>query len=239
MRFGIWRAEQLVAQGARTEIHRARAEGHGVVAIKTVRADRDDPETRARLRLEHALLAQLAHPHIVRPLDGGDVARGRPWFAMAWLSGEELLPWLARATLDRRERGLLFDVINHAVAYLHQRGIAHGDLAPGNVLIDPSSMHLTLIDFDHALPVDWLLSEARAGHHVADGEASLASLMPTVFAPDVRALGLMLRDVLGEHATPADRGIIADCLGDDANARPFDAQALRARLLALEGRRAR
>jgi serine/threonine-protein kinase len=239
MRFGIWRAEQLVAQGAQTEIHRARAEGHGVVAIKTVRADRDGAESRARLRLEHALLAQLAHPHIVRPLGGGDGPRGRPWFAMAWLSGEEFLPWLSRATLDRRERGLLFDVINHAVAYLHHRGIVHGDLVSGNVLIDPSSMHLTLIDFDHALPIDWLLPEARARHRVADGDAPMSALMPTAFAPDVRALGLMLRDVLGVHATPADREIIADCLGDDASARPFDAQVLRGRLLALEGRRAR
>lgn len=241
MKFGPWRVETRVAQGADSEVYRVSAPDLGVAAVKTVRADRDNTESRARLRLEHALLAQLAHPHIVRPLDGGEAERRRPWFAMAWIDGEECLPWIARNNPEPRDRVLLFDVINHAVAYLHERKIVHGDLVAHNILLSPASMHLTLIDFASALPVDWLLRADSVDEdtRVEDVSLLLGERLSTIFAPDVRALGLLLREFLGEHAPEPYRDVIADCIGDDPHARPADAIVLRQRLLALSNPRGR
>ncbi|MBW3086134.1 putative SapB synthase [Austwickia sp. TVS 96-490-7B] len=37
---------------------------------------------------------------------------------------------------------------------LHQQGWAHLDIHPGNVLVDPDTMDVSLIDFENALPID-------------------------------------------------------------------------------------
>lgn len=63
----------------------------GEVAIKILHAHlAASPMTVARFERESRAAASLAHPGIVKIVAGGQLADGRPWFAMELLQGREL-----------------------------------------------------------------------------------------------------------------------------------------------------
>jgi serine/threonine protein kinase len=102
---------------------------------------------------EAETLASLDHPGIVRVLRKFE-ANGTAYFVMPFVDG------VAFDTLieDRRAKGQpfsdeelkgLLDHLLHALGYLHDRGIYHRDIKPGNILISNQGVP-ALIDFGSA-----------------------------------------------------------------------------------------
>ena len=102
---------------------------------------------------EAARLASLDHPGIVKVLRSFD-AFGTAYFVMPHLDGitlDELITSRrdkGQAFSDDELRGLLERVLG-ALSYLHDRGIYHRDLKPGNILITSDGVPV-LIDFGSA-----------------------------------------------------------------------------------------
>src|SRR5688572_32240174 len=89
-----------------------------------------------RFLLERRILARLHHAHIVRLLDGGMSADGRPFYVMEHVDGEPITTYAARHRLDLRTRIALLAKVTDAVAYAHAQLVVHRDLKPSNVLVD-------------------------------------------------------------------------------------------------------
>lgn len=118
------------------------------IAVKVLNADlRERPEMLAELRREFQNLQGLAHPNIVRAFEydrDGDIS----FFTMEFLSGLSLSRVLAARQEYPLERGYAVAIIRDiggAVAYLHARGLVHGDLNPGNVFVTDDG-ELRLVD---------------------------------------------------------------------------------------------
>ena len=107
------------------------------------------PRARLVLAQEFCILRQLTHPGVVRVFD----LHREPFglcFSMELLEGTT-----ARATLGRQADGMgraaipwatkLFSVL----AFLHDQGVAHGDVKPGNIFLAPEG-RLVLMDFNVA-----------------------------------------------------------------------------------------
>lgn len=96
------------------------------------------PEGVAQFRREAQALARLQHPAIVPVYDLGSLRDGRPFFTMQLIAGESLQTVLARRR-NPTERLLsflrMFQVVAEAIALAHDRGIVHGDLKPGNIMV--------------------------------------------------------------------------------------------------------
>ncbi len=60
------------------------------VALKLLKRGMDSDAVIARFVQDRRLLAELNHPHIARFIDGGVSAEGRLYFAMEYVSGENL-----------------------------------------------------------------------------------------------------------------------------------------------------
>ncbi|MEI4271933.1 protein kinase [Klenkia sp. LSe6-5] len=127
--------EELLGRGGTGEVWRARPRGSGPpVAVKVLL--RGDPERQVR---EAALLAELDHPHLVRLLevvrrrtpDGEQVA-----LVLDLLAGGSLARLLAaRGRLRPGEVVTAVAPVAAALAHVHQRGVVHGDVSPGNVVL--------------------------------------------------------------------------------------------------------
>jgi serine/threonine-protein kinase len=130
------------------------------VAIKTL-ADRyaGDPVLRARFMAEARATAKLNHPNIVRIYSLGP-ADEPPHFVMEYVDGVPLtraagpLTWGQRAGMMRK--------VALAVQFLHERGMLHRDLKPGNILVGPD-LEPKLVDFGLALDLGAHQRLSRAG----------------------------------------------------------------------------
>ena len=135
-----------------------------------------------RFKREIMLAARLQHPHIVPVLSAGEVAK-LPFFTMPYIEGESLRTRLGRTgELPVAEAVRILREVASALEHAHDRGIAHRDIKPDNVLLCRGSSMVT--DFGVAKALD-----ASVVHH-GDGTITsrgIALGTPAYMAPEQAA----------------------------------------------------
>ncbi len=149
---GRWQLVRLIGKGGMGRVYEAQEAGAArfgrkrKVAIKVLNDElTSDPAFVKRFRREARLLAELSHPHVVSVLEQGE-DKGRVWFAMAFVRGENLRRRIERGPVEPREAARIASEVASALAYAHDRQIIHRDLKPENVLLDADG-HVHLVDF--------------------------------------------------------------------------------------------
>jgi len=105
------------------------------VALKMIRAgSQADPQDVARFRTEAEAVARLRHPNIVQIYEIGQ-HEGKPYLALEYVEGGNLRQKLDGTPLHPRQAAALVEIAARAVEHAHQRGVAHRDLTPGNLLL--------------------------------------------------------------------------------------------------------
>jgi serine/threonine-protein kinase len=170
------------------------------VAVKLLKRGMDTHAILRRFLQERRILARLRHPHVVRLLDGGMSADGRPFYVMDPVDGEPITVHASRHHLDVRTRVELLATVAEAVAYAHSQLVVHRDLKPSNVLVDATG-EPRVLDFGIAKLIE------ESGEQTCTG-TGMRVLSPAYAAPeqilgepvgtatDVYALGLMLHELL-------------------------------------------
>jgi serine/threonine protein kinase/tetratricopeptide (TPR) repeat protein len=138
---------------------------HREVALKEIQEERaDDALSRSRFLMEAEITGGLEHPGIVPVYGLGQYADGRPFYAMRFIKGDNLMEAIRRfheaekPGRDPGERSLAlrdllrrFVDVSNAVAYAHSRGVLHRDLKPGNIMLGM---------YGETLIVDWGLAKS-------------------------------------------------------------------------------
>ncbi|WP_437995495.1 protein kinase [Sorangium sp. So ce185] len=216
------------------------------VALKTLPGR--EPDHAARFAREALILAQLAHPRVVRYVSHGASADGTPYLVMEWLEGEDLAARLARGRLEVEESVALAASVADTLAFAHGRGVVHRDLKPGNLFLVAGRLDdVKVLDFgiaraDRSTGITrpgWLIgTPAYMAPEQARGELHVDARV------DVFALGCVLFECLtGEPAFRGDHlaAILAKVrFAETPSARalrpevPAPLDALLARMLAKE-----
>ena len=107
-------------------------------------------ESRSRFRREFRALSRLSHPNVLKVHEWG-LHGDRPWFTMEFLEGRDLRDELEslkkRNPADRFERvEQILRGVARALSYIHDRGMIHRDVTPGNIQIAPDGS-VRLMDF--------------------------------------------------------------------------------------------
>jgi serine/threonine-protein kinase len=139
---GRYRIGKPLGRGASGVVYAARAlapaladHGKRNVAVKVLgESEVRDPDAIARFTHEAFLASRLSHPNLVRVVDFGWAAPGRPYFVMERATG---------ATLDKVLAGtgplpaaLAVRLVTDAAAalqVLHEHGVVHRDVKPSNL----------------------------------------------------------------------------------------------------------
>jgi hypothetical protein len=158
------------------------------VAVKVLREGLVDAESRRRFRQELGALQRVRGAHVVEVLEA-DVDADHPWIVTRFVPGRRLdqVGPLAGEELRDLARGLA-----DGLASVHDAGVVHRDVTPGNVLLVDGEPHL--IDLGLAIAAD-LTVLTRTGTVVGTaGYLAPEQVLghPATAASDVHAWGAVV-----------------------------------------------
>jgi len=205
---GRYQVRAEIARGSMARVYEAEQVSVGrKVALKVINREfAKDSQALARFRREAAVLAKIDHPNIVTVHDIGTTATGEPYLVMEYVSGRSLSDIIreqGRIPLEQAVSLLL--QISRALHTVHEEGVVHRDLKPGNILVTtkPSGVQVAKIaDFGLAKVVE----ERRSGEFMTRAGTILGT--PEYMSPeqikggevdrraDVYSLGCMAYEML-------------------------------------------
>lgn len=146
-----YQIKREIGQGGMASVHLAvQTSLERQVALKVMSpALAADPTFTRRFLQEARTLASLAHANIVQVFDVGVTPNQLHYFSMQYLAGGDFITRVQRG-LDETELKRVLIGVTRALAYAHERGYVHRDVAPGNILFD-SADNPVLTDFGIAL----------------------------------------------------------------------------------------
>lgn len=208
-----------LAPGGMKNAYRGTSSGGDELVLKLVRQplepdEEGRPTIPERVHREIVSMSRVAHPRVVRILDGPEVrevaGQQRLWYTEPYIAGGDLTqhlddPWPQDRVLDLG-RGLL-----EGVGVLWDAGIVHRDIKPANVALDDQGGPV-LLDLGIALVTDLAaltesgLPSPRTNRYAAPEQFEARRRVQLDFRTDLFAVGLVMYEVLtGSHAFQADR----------------------------------
>ncbi|MFC8828846.1 bifunctional serine/threonine-protein kinase/ABC transporter substrate-binding protein [Streptomyces sp. NPDC057137] len=192
-RIGGHRLLARLGAGGMGVVYLGRAESGELAAVKVILPEyADQPEFRARFRREVTAARHVDSPWVV-PVTDADPDASAPWLATAFVPGPSLAEAVAACgPLPPRGVRVLGRMLARALTTVHDVGLVHRDVKPGNVLLAVDGPRL--IDF----------GIARATEETALTSADMIVGTPGFLAPeqaraqpaspasDVFALGCLL-----------------------------------------------
>lgn len=149
----VYRIGKCIGSGADSQVHICTHRSTGVRrAARIFRKGAYQGQKEERMINEIEILKLLDHPNILRIYEFFE-DRKHYYIVMEYCKGGTL-----QLEIERRQRftevqtALLVSQIISAVCYLHERGIVHGELCTGNILLEERSKDLTIkiVDFGNS-----------------------------------------------------------------------------------------
>ncbi len=167
---------QILGRGAGSEVSRVRVDGVDY-ALKEAIVSGNGADARAqarRYRREAALHAGLS-PGFFPAVHEVGIHDGRPYLIAELIDGPTLESRLASGPLPVAETLALGCSLALALAEVHDRGLVHRDVKPGNILL-PARGGAVLIDFGLAVRVGGDESQAGTLRYAAPEQLGLLPL---------------------------------------------------------------
>jgi hypothetical protein len=165
-----------------------------------VRDDHDHP-------FEIVTLFSISHPNIVKPIEVYDHQDFMALVMQLHGNGDDLFDLIERSHggLNEDTAKLIFRQVLDAACYLSENGYLHGDIKDENVIMDPATNHVTLVDFGSCYR--YTPSTEQSIYYGSEKNAAPEVLSGGPFQPEAQeiwSLGTLLYSILfGEDPSTA------------------------------------
>src|SRR5678815_3594931 len=203
----------LLGAGGMGEVYRARdARLRRDVALKVIAASSDE-DARRRVLSEARAAAAVSHPNICQIFEIGE-EQDTLFITMELLTGETLADRILRGPLAVSQAIPLAVEALTALQVIHQQGLIHRDLKPGNIFLTPHGVKI--LDFGLAKPVSVAVDSSLTQTATRVTQAGAMMGTPRYMSPeqiqgrtldarsDLFAMGATLYEMLA--GTPAFAG---------------------------------
>lgn len=136
-----------IDRGGMGIVYRARHKKlNRVVALKVIRSgELADHNEIARFRREAMVAASLTHPGIVTVYEVGEKDQ-LIYYTMRYIEGKPLSDLGESTNFSVQDKVRIIQTLTQTLEYAHQKGVAHRDIKPQNILIDIHANPI-LVDF--------------------------------------------------------------------------------------------
>ena len=200
--------DRLIHQDATGAVYRARHRSlDRDVAIRIVPSDaRVDPHFRTAFQEDARKMARLAHPHLIRVYDCGDID-GNLYSVTEYVAGQSLLRCARGMAVDPEQAVGIIAAACRGLAHAHGNGVFHGQITPANILLNEkcepkigsfgqNECYRHGAECSETNPITYSAPETVRGQAMIGPQA------------DVYSLGLILRELLtGVPTGTAGKGI--------------------------------
>jgi predicted Ser/Thr protein kinase len=197
--------ERHLGAGGVGELYLAKEPDGNSVAVKVMAPDQRFDITDKGIELfeeEIRLLKGVSKMEIAPEVLKDGVCFGRRFFVQEFFPWPNMRRWVEEMSPTTSGRIDALSALVEAVSKMHGSGIVHRDLTPKNVLVDPQSFDVRLIDFGVALD----LNVDRTGKPILRRVGSLRYSAPEVrdspaaasAASDAFSLGMMIYELFLE-----------------------------------------
>jgi formylglycine-generating enzyme required for sulfatase activity len=200
-RLGKYEILEEIGRGGFAVVYRAHdTELDRVVALKVLHPQlTTDPKFIQRFYQEARTAAGLRHPHIVTIHDVGEEA-GQHYLAMAFLPGRTLDKRLAEGPLPAEEAISIVEQVGSALDAIHEQGLVHRDVKPGNITVDDAGQ-ATLLDFGivraaEGTRLTTTMAVLGTPEYMAPEQAEIDEAAEVDWRADIYALGVVAYQML-------------------------------------------
>lgn len=150
-----------IGSGGFGKVYRASMQDDGrIVAVKFLRRHYwGHSNVRQTFLREICLASQIRHPNVIRYLGYGESPHGGPYVISQWIDGK---PMHEVSQVSDRRFIVWLRQICRAIQAVHEAGLVHGDLTPGNILVDDQD-RITVTDFGFSQPLTGPAAKSLGG----------------------------------------------------------------------------
>ncbi|MDC8772492.1 diguanylate cyclase domain-containing protein [Roseateles albus] len=171
------------------------------VIVKILAIEFPSPLQLARIRHEYELVSSLNHPGIIKA-HGLEKFQHSLAIVMEDFGGQPLRALAATAAFSLQDKLLIGRRIGAILGEVHRQGIVHKDVNPNNILINPQTGEIKLIDFGNAARMAHDNGQTNSPEHLEGTLAYIAPEQtgrmnrPVDYRSDYYSLGITLYELL-------------------------------------------
>jgi serine/threonine protein kinase len=152
---------------------------------------------------ESEALTRISHPGVVKVLNRGEFAGGKPFFVMEFVEGRPLRSAILPEGMDFEYAAHILQELGNALHAAHEKKIIHRDLKPDNIMLQALSggeEAVKIIDFGIAKIADSQAGNTTEGDIIAGSLHYMAPeqllSQPISAATDIYALAIIAYEML-------------------------------------------
>lgn len=222
-----YKVQELIAEGGFGKTYK----GEHIVLKTPVcikHASSVSPQDEALLLEEAKAIWDLRHYSIPAMRDVLRLTDGSLALVMSYVPGPTLQEVIEKKVLDSEHVAWITERILNALKYMHFHGIVHGDIKPGNIIVQPTSHTVVIVDYGLSLirPGKGSMSKGYTPFFAAPEQLTGETLVPET---DFYGLGMTMIACLGgdvehkkvpSHTTPELCELVRRLIRRDVLARP-------------------
>lgn len=196
--------QQKIYEGHRSIIYLAKNKDSKTCVIKTLKEDFINPRQNAILKHEYNILQKIHSQHVIKSIE---LVNYNNQLAIIEedIGGVSLLQILKQKTLNLKDILHIAISLAEGIGDIHSRFIIHKDIKPQNIIVNPQTLEVKIIDFG----ISTILSrETQEAFNPEGLEGSVAYISPEQtgrmnravdYRTDIYSLGVTLYELLSNR----------------------------------------